>query len=109
MATMHFPPLVRPRAGRTERRARAFHPRDRTEPQACQKLRARSDQRGGSAQRPLQIIRVTVLGDGPAQPDTPIQVRVEGAAAKSFSWRSTSRWAKTASSLPWPKAIRRLT
>ncbi len=39
---------------------------------------------GGSAQHPLQIIRVTVRNDAPAQPgSTPIQVRVEGAAVST--------------------------
>jgi alpha-mannosidase len=39
---------------------------------------------GGSAQHPLQIIRVTVRNDAPAQPvTTPIQVRVEGAAVST--------------------------
>ena len=39
---------------------------------------------GGTAQHPLQIIRVTVRNDAPAQPGTaPIQVRVEGAAVST--------------------------
>ena len=39
---------------------------------------------GGTTQRPLQIIRVTVRNDAPAQPGTPaIQVRVEGAAVST--------------------------
>ena len=39
---------------------------------------------GGSAQHPLQIIRVTVRNDAPAQPGTtPIQVRVEGAGVST--------------------------
>ena len=39
---------------------------------------------GGSAQHPLQIIRVTVRNDAPAQPGpSPIQVRVEGAGVST--------------------------
>jgi alpha-mannosidase len=39
---------------------------------------------GGTAQHPLQIIRVTVRNDAPAQPGTaPIQVRVEGAGVST--------------------------
>ncbi|HEY9240764.1 MAG TPA: hypothetical protein VIP48_02190, partial [Streptosporangiaceae bacterium] len=38
---------------------------------------------GGSAQRPLQIIRVTVRNDSPGQAGTPIQVRVDGAAVST--------------------------
>jgi len=39
---------------------------------------------GGTTRRPLQIIRVTVRNDTPAQPGgTPIQVRVEGAAVST--------------------------
>ncbi len=39
---------------------------------------------GGSAQHPLQMIRVTVRNDAPAQPGTtPIQVRVEGAGVST--------------------------
>ena len=39
----------------------------------------------GSAQRPLQIIRVTVRNDAPAQPglDRPLQIRVEGAGVST--------------------------
>ena len=38
---------------------------------------------GGSAQRPLQIIRVTVRNDSAGQPGTPVQVRVDGAAVST--------------------------
>ena len=38
---------------------------------------------GGSAQRPLQIIRVTVRNDRAGQPGTPVRVRVDGAAVST--------------------------
>jgi alpha-mannosidase len=38
---------------------------------------------GGTAQRPLQIIRVTVRNDSPGQAGTPVQVRVDGAAVST--------------------------
>jgi alpha-mannosidase len=38
---------------------------------------------GGSAQRPLQIIRVTVRNDSPGQAGTPVRVRVDGAAVST--------------------------
>ena len=38
---------------------------------------------GGSAQRPLQIIRVTVRNDSPGPPGTRVQVRVDGAAVST--------------------------